>query len=47
MRQRGDGARFLLETHVRILVCREAWREDLERDLAAESRIAGAVDFAL
>ena len=42
----GDRARLLLEAGAAGLVRQPVCRQDLDRDLAAEARVAGAVDLA-
>ena len=44
--ERGDGARFALETGAAIGVVGESLRQHLERDLAAELRVLGEVHLA-
>jgi hypothetical protein len=46
MVQCGDRARFLLETTLAIGVSGERFREDLDRDVALEARIAAFPDLA-
>ena len=46
MIQRRDGARFAAEAFGAIGFCFKPRTENLDRDFAAESRIAGAVDLA-
>ena len=45
VRQRGDGARLLLEAAKLIGIGGTCLRDHLDRDVAAEPRIAGAVDL--
>ena len=46
MRERGDGARFLLESRDGRRIGREPRRQNLDRDVAAEPRVARAIDLA-
>ena len=46
MRERGGGLRFALEAHHPVRVARKLLGQDLERDLALELAVAGAVDLA-
>ena len=46
MIQRGRGARLERETREAFLVREEVFRQDLQRDLAAEPRVRRAVDLA-
>ncbi len=46
MVERGEQARFTFESSQTFTVGDERLRKDLDRDLAAESRIAGAIDLA-
>ena len=42
MRERGRGTRFLLEPVQTIGIRRERGRQDLDRDVAMEARVAGS-----
>ena len=46
MVQRRGGARLLLEALAALGVGRELRREDLDRDVAAEAGVAGAIDLS-
>src|SRR5579863_7873556 len=46
MRQCGDGARFLFEAAQAIGIVGEGSGKNFQRDVAAETRIVGAIDFA-
>ena len=46
MVERGDGAGFLFETGAAAGVVRDIGGQDLDGDVAAQARIAGAVDLA-
>ncbi len=46
MAQRSDGARFVLEAFARSRIVRDVRRQDLDRDRAAEPRVARLVHFA-
>ena len=46
MVERGDRAGLLLEAAQARPGRRQARRQDLDRDLAAEARVAGAIDLA-
>ncbi len=46
MVQDARGARFLLEAAEAVAVVGESRRQDLDRDVAGEPRVAGAVDLA-
>src|SRR5262245_11781977 len=46
MIERARGARLLVEAADAAWILAECFRQNLERDLAAQSRIASAVDFA-
>lgn len=46
MIERGDGTRFLLEAAQAVGITGERRGENLERDVAAETRIARAIDLA-
>ena len=46
MRERGDGLRFALEARAAIRIAGNAGRQDLDRDVAIEPRVARAVDLA-
>jgi hypothetical protein len=46
MIQRGGGARFLFEAAQAIGISRGRRQQDLERHVAAEPRIVGAIDLA-
>ncbi len=46
MRQRRDGTRLALETGERVGVLGKTRGKDLDRDLAAEPRVVGAVHFS-
>ena len=46
MIQRGDGARLALESPESIGIVRECRRKNLDRDVAAETRIVREIDFA-
>ena len=44
--ERGDGARLLLEAAQPVRIGREPRGQDLDRDVAPEPRVAGAVHLA-
>ena len=46
MRERRDGARFTLEAPQRVGIVRKVGRQDLDRHLAMETRVARAIDLA-
>jgi hypothetical protein len=46
MRERSDGSGLALESRAVFRIARDAGREDLDGDLAIESRIFGAIDLA-
>jgi hypothetical protein len=46
MAQSGDGSRLLLEAAEAIRVCGKRWRQNLQRDVAAKTSIAGLVNLA-
>jgi hypothetical protein len=46
MVERGERARLALESHQPIGIVRERLRQDLERDIAPEPGVAGAIDLA-
>jgi hypothetical protein len=46
VRERGNSARFGLETAAHVGIRRDARRHDLDRHVAIEPRIAGAIDLA-
>ena len=46
MTQRGRRAGFLLEAREPLGIRGKCWRQDLDGDVAAEPRVAGAIDLA-
>ena len=46
VRQRGDRARFGFETPAHLGIGGDVRRHDLDRDVAVEPRVAGAIDLA-